>query len=324
MDPAVPEGEVRSRRLKTAILVGLAVTAAQFLPFALIAYRAYVSVGSESSPLRVPLVLFSFLHRGQIVYPVLGGIKFGYRNFSFTEVQSLRHVDLADGQVRDTMFPIVVNPTGIVSNQDRLWCFGRANEVYETDGTDISNWKTQRTLKLGAIFPFLYEDRPAVIERSPNGRFLLFVLTDREWESRGEIAIPGADRSWITDEQSGRKVLIPRTCASDMELKSKEIVPQIVSANGRIHQFIPDSGSGACYRAGFDFVDRDENAECVSAFAPENDQADTAGWVLLDSKLNYGSKFFLVPTIWRLSITSCIWRQTQKSGERISEMDLRS
>lgn len=254
IDPGIPDTKHRRTRLRIAISIGAGVALLQLLAFSLIAYRAYASLISEASPLKMPFVQFSFLCRDQIIFPVNGGAKFSGNKVMLTQVDSLRNIDLRTGEAHDEKLPVTVYPAGFVCSEQKNWTFGQGNTVVESDGTSTTTWKTTRAVVGGINLPFLYEDRPALIEHDSAGRHQLLVLTDREWEVRGEIALPGADRSWVDDGATGKKVLLPRTSANDSDQKSKETSPQIVWDQGRTFVLIPDSGTGASFREGCDFV----------------------------------------------------------------------
>ncbi len=281
-------------RLSIAVILGFVVVLAQVGAFAAIGFSAWHEMATPSiSPMRFPFVHLAGVIRGELVYPVVGfatragGIRTG-------EMIFLRVVDLQTGKARDIPTPHATAPIGTVTDGKRLWCLG-VDEIHELDGTTVVSrpLKGSPTGMTRISDPFLYEGCLALIDQDSEGHYRLRVLVDDTWQEKAQIVLPGGDRAWAVDDQTGESRLVPRTASNSIGTSSSWLRLQVIPANGKYQLFQSDyQGAVApartlivCQRIGFDYVSKPAEDKPVSALLPENALADTTGWVLLDAKV---------------------------------------
>jgi len=324
-------------RMSIAIVLGLSIVVAELTAFSSIAYVAWCELFSPSSPvLKVPLLQLSAMFRGELAYPMCG-MRLAPGMLQSGNVLWLRFVDLQTGRVRDLEIPPTASsPMGLVTDGKTLWIVGQ-QEIFETDGRNFVKHQPKRSLGHKASWPFVYEGCPALIECDSDGHHRLVSFDEGDWKDRGQIVLPGPNRAWVVDERTGNSVLVPRTSADSMVNVSRPHPIFVIPVRDQFHLFQSDPTSadpnGDCvfsYRIGFDFVAIPRDDEPVSAMVPANAPADTAGWVLLDSKLT--SAFPCHATLngnLLLGNEHEVWQHVRSEGttistkfERIAQMEM--
>ena len=322
MHPGFAMTHRSTNRLSMAIVLGVFVTLAQIGAFTAIGIWAWHDlVSPSSSRLRYPLIPGSQVFRGEVVIPVCT------LNATANRIQSgkavcFRCIDLQTGRSREIEIPNAMTLQGLVSSGERMWCFA-AREIFEFDGTTLVKLETRRSLGIQVSSPFLYEGNPALIDRDAEGNDRLLVLVDSDWQDKGQVVLPGANRKWTVDEQTGQSTLVPRTSADSLGRGPGWLQVHVFAVRGQYHvlQIQDAPPASVCYRVGFDFVVSPSENEPVSALAPGNAPAETTGWVLLDSKLfsSFGSAATLNDEL-VLAGERGIWRQSRSNGPAPSTM----
>jgi uncharacterized RDD family membrane protein YckC len=274
-----------SRRLWVAIAGMSVVLVAQIVAFAVIGYSASFDLFSPSSTcIRFPMVPFAQAFQREIFIP-LCGMKATAKNLQTGRLVALRAINLDSGRTREIEIPDASVPMGLVANDQKLWCL-TSNAIYEFDGTAVVQLHPKRALAAPISSPFLYEGKPSVIEGRADGSYWVVSLIDGDWQDIGRVVLPGPNRKWSVDEQTGQSVLVPRTAQDSLNPGPTWIHVCVASIDGQHHVLQVDQNrpSHPCFRIGIDFVQSDEGGPS-SALVPQNAVADTTGWSLLDSQL---------------------------------------
>jgi|GEM_PF-1796070 uncharacterized RDD family membrane protein YckC len=238
-----------------------------------------------------PDVRFAQLFRGELVIPHFMS---GRGN-----LMDLRFVDLKTGTVRATGFP-GVEARGLVTDGKTLWAIGIDDQIYETDGTTAETYRTKQ--KIAANMPgwdpaFLYEGCPAIIAHDDTNIARLLVLVDRDWEDRGQIALPRVDRVWTVDDQTGQPTMVASPRVTYRGNASGWRLIYVQPVNGKYHLFRTEPIPGKSvnqqicrisHHVGFEFVSAPVEGEPASAVAPVNSPAAASDWELIDHQIGAG------------------------------------
>lgn len=277
-----------NERLPMVITLGMFVVLAQLGCLVAIGFYSWRELFSPASPFGdYPDIYSAVIFRGEVYYRVLDMKTNGNR-------ERVRAFDLKTGHARDAFTPQFLTNRGWVADGQRLWGIGD-REIMETDGTTSVTHRPKRLLNTtsGMAGAFLYEGHPAILDRDASDADRLLVLVDGEWEDKGQVAMPGANRVWAFDEQRGENVLVPRTSDNSTTTKAAGAWrwTRVVLAGGEYHLFQvefstaprPAASGGVLYRKGFDFVSRWADGDAVSALAPENAPTDATGWTRVET-----------------------------------------
>ncbi len=272
-------------RLPMAITLGTLVVLGQLGCLFVISLFTWRELFSPVSPIGDhPDLDSAVIFRGEIYYRVLDMKVMGTR-------ERIRAFDLKTGQVRDAISPSFLTNRGWVTDGQRLWGIGD-KEIIETDGTTSVTHRPRRLLGTMNCRAFLYEGKPALIDRDANNVERLLVLVDGDWNDKGQVAMPGPGRVWKFDDARGRLVPVPRTSANSTRRGSPWQQTRVISAGGAYHVFDLEETVGpiqsVClsYRNGLDLVAQPIESGPTSALAPENAPADTTGWIRLDTSID--------------------------------------
>jgi uncharacterized RDD family membrane protein YckC len=192
---------------------------------------------------------------------------------------AVRAVDIETGRSWETK--LTAPEFGWIVDGDVLWGVGSI-EVTKIEPTRTSSFRPARPIKKPLCRPFLYNQKPAIIDSHEplNGlrSLRLLIFSQPEWRDLGEIAVPGPFRTWSTTDAEINSRLVPRTQSRFSSVPHSGFeeltVIDVLGHSNVFYRTVPSEI--LAYRDDFDFVNRKEDA--VSALAPRNLNPDTTGW----------------------------------------------
>ena len=200
----------------------------------------------------------------------------------------IKRLNLETGEQRNADFDLGdINTAMPVWIGDTLY-LSADNAIYQVNGTSLIRLEPAPFASCLSL-PFEYDGHVTVVydgNKLNDNRYDNVHLThwvDGQWIVGRAILLPSGEQRLYDDPQRGRKVLLPRSSASNGQLSifgtnfgpPSELT--VTNSDHASHLLMTSmSGMQAVYRLGFEF--RDTLAECASAIAPENAPRDIWGW----------------------------------------------
>ena len=200
----------------------------------------------------------------------------------------IKRLNLETGEQRNADFDLGdINTAMPVWIGDTLY-LSADNAIYQVNGASLIRLEPAPFASCLSL-PFEYDGHVTVVydgnklndNRSENIHLAHWI--DGQWIVGRAILLPRGEQRLYDDPQRGRKVLLPRSSASNGQLSifGTNFGPPselTVTNSDHVSHLLMTSMSGmqAVYRLGFEF--RDTLAECASAIAPENAPRDIWGW----------------------------------------------
>lgn len=199
------------------------------------------------------------------------------RNLPYQTTTTVCAIDLQRGTIRDLDLEIPSRSWGLVAQENRIWLV-TADSVTEWDGSNKTVHAQKQLLNspLGLVFAF--EGCPAIVDLDDAGvKYRLRVFQNGKWHNRGEVGIPAARSTWEVNPVTGAKELrfAPKPGTA---FRSPVQAIRVIETGGKHRVFAWDYSNWVlAYRDGLDLID--EQSDVASAGNPENDRAESSGWI---------------------------------------------
>ncbi len=264
------------------------VVAIVFLSLAVAVGVCYWNVLQEIAAGNTPNEMRNFhgsLKDGELWYEVTD---FSGNPFEPKMTTRIKRLNLETGEQRNADFNLGnINSAIPVWIGDTLY-LSADNAIYQVDGASLIRLEPAPFASCLSL-PFEYEGHITVVydgNKRNNGcpeNVRLAHWIDGQWIVGRPILLPGCDQHFYDDPQRGKKVLLPRTSASDGQLSNfgtcliSPFEITVTNSEHVSHLLLTSMGSAlSVYRSGFQFDDVIE--ECASAMAPENAPHEVSGW----------------------------------------------